>query len=254
MIKYIKNRETLCHKCLQDKEDIKNYSIYGRGYGSYFDNDNETVQLCSECRSGIEEDLDKWFNESCEYDGYYENYKYEEELCDFINELPIQGREIVVNQTSYGACAEHLDSQDWIDIELEIADDEVYKRNGMYSPSEIKAYEDRFPTCKHTYLKVWSDGSSGTRCSKHPFVSGNKDFTCSNNISTECYYCDDYEKKDVDYVHDVETQLIVKPKLVNMYEIFCPNCGSKMLKYKHQIKDEDDIYCDKCFKELVIEI
>lgn len=254
MIEYIENRETLCHNCLQDKEDIKSYSTYGRGYGSSFDNDNETVQLCSDCRKGIEEDLNKWFNESCEYDEYYENYKYEKEIIEFIDGLPIQGREIVVNQTSSGACSEYLDSQDWIDIELDIAGDEVYKRNGMYSPSERKAYKYRFPTCKHTYLKVWSDGSAGTRCSKHSFVSGNKDFTCSSNISSECYYCNDYEKKDENYVHEIETQLKVKPKLVDMYEIFCPNCGHKILKYKHEIEYEDVIYCDKCHKELVIEI
>lgn len=252
IIKYIENRDTLCHKCLQDKDDIKKYSTYGRGYGSKFDNDNETIQLCYECRKEIGEDLEKWFNEIPEYDEdeFYENYKYEEEIIDFIDKLPIQGREIVVNQTSSGACSYFLDSQDWIDIKLGIASDEVYKRNNLYSPSEIKAYKERFPTCKHTYLKVWSDGSSGTRCSMHSGVSGNKDFTCSSNISSECYYCDSYEKKGDEFIHRVEKELKIKPKLVSMYEAFCPTCGNKILEYKHKVEHCDFTYCNKCHQEL----
>lgn len=254
MVKYIENRETLCHKCLQDKEDIKQYDTYGRGYGSAYDNDCQTVQLCGECRHGIEEDLDKWFNEIGTYDedySYCEVYEYEDEIIKFIDSLPIQGREIVINQTSSDSW--YCSSQDWIDIELNKADDEVYKRNGMYSPSEIKAYEERFPTCKNTYLKVWSDGSSGTRCGINSMVSGNSDFTCSSNISAECYYCNNYEKKDENYIHHIEKQLIVKPKLINMYEIFCPNCGCKLLRYKHEVIDGHVVYCDKCYKELIVE-
>lgn len=139
IIKYIGNRRSLCHKCLEDKDNIKIYGIYHRGYGSLFDNDNETIQICDTCRKGIEVDLDKWINEipKC-IDGVMEEYKHEEKLVDFINNLPIQGREIVINQTSWGSCAENMDSQDWIDIELGIASDDVYKRNGMYTPSEMK--------------------------------------------------------------------------------------------------------------------
>lgn len=253
-MKYIKNTEDLCHKCLQEKSDIKTYSIYGRGYGSNFDNCNQYLQLCLECRKGIEEDLDKWFNENPEFDEYYEEYKYEENIINFIDNLPIQGREIVENQTSHGACAEYLESKDWIDIELGVASDKTYKKYGMYTPSEIKAYHDRFPTCKHTYLKVYSDGSAGTYCSKHIGVSGKKDFTCSSNISKECYYCNDYERKDKNFIHKVEKELLVEPTLVQMYEIFCPTCGHKILKYKYELEDGSKLYCNKCVQELSVNI
>lgn len=204
IIKYIENRNTLCHKCLKDSNDIKCYSIYGRGYGSIYDSYNKTVQLCKECRNDLERDLDKWFNEKPEYDNYTEIYKYEDKIKSFINSLPIQGREIVINQTSSGSFSYYCDSQDWIDIELNIANDEVYKRNGMYTPSEIKAYRERFPTCKNVYLKIWSDGSSSTKCKIHSWVSGTKNFTCNSNISKECYYCNYYEKKEENYIPDIE--------------------------------------------------
>lgn len=248
---YIKNREDLCHKCLESKDDIKVYSTYGRGYGSKYDNCNESVQLCNQCRHSIEEDLDKWFNETCEYEDYTETYKYEEKIIEFIKSLPVEGREIVENQTASGANAYYCDSQDWIDIELGIAEDEVYKRNGMYSPSEINAYKERFPTCKHVYLKVWSDGSTSSKCSIDSSVSGNGDFTCGLNICEECYYCDRYEKKDEFYQPRIEEQLIVQPKLVEMYEIFCPQCGTKMLKYKHELEDGDESFCDNCLQDLI---
>lgn len=252
-MKYIKNTENLCHKCLKEKEEIDIFSITNRGYGSRFDSCNYHIQLCKDCQSGIEDELNKWCNEIPADAGCYEEYYYEDNLIEFVNSLPLQGREIIQNQTSCGATY-NIDSQDFIDIELGIAPDETYKKYGMYSPSEIEAYHNRFPTCKHTYLKEFPGGSSITKCSKQSFVSGNSDFTCGIHISEECYYCEDYEKKEENFVHNVEKCIQIKPKLVQMYEIFCPTCGHKILKYKHSLEDEDTLYCNKCSQEIVANI
>lgn len=78
--------------------------------------------------------------------------------------MPIQGRELFENQCARGACSYPMESQDWIDVELGVAPDSIYKEYGMYSPSEIKAYEERFPTCENVYLKTYKDGSGSCRC------------------------------------------------------------------------------------------
>ncbi|GAA0715521.1 hypothetical protein GCM10008904_32460 [Paraclostridium ghonii] len=110
---YIKNTKKLCHKCLQKKEGIVKYEISKRGYGSKFDDDKITIQLCPDCDNLS---LYKWVNEKPQIDGYEETYKYEDDILNFINSLPIQGREIIYNQTNKKF---FIDSQEWIDRELE---------------------------------------------------------------------------------------------------------------------------------------
>ena len=73
-IKPVKYTKHLCFKCLKEHKHINNYSIYGRGYGSSFDNENTILQLCDECDN---KDLNDWFNEEPTYGEYWEDYKYE---------------------------------------------------------------------------------------------------------------------------------------------------------------------------------
>lgn len=247
-IKPVKYTEHLCFKCLKEHEHINKYSIYGRGYGSSFDNENTILQLCDECDN---KELNDWFNEESTYEEYWEDYKYEKNILDYVKTLPIQGRELFENQVSSGACSYNIDSQDWIDIELEIAPDEVYKRNGMYSPSEKKAYYDRFPTCKNVYLKIYSDGSSGCMCDFG--AHGNKDGSCESNIWNSCYKCKLYEKKNIDEkLKEVKDFNLTKEDIneVKMYEWTCPKCGEINHTYNYEYED----YCNKCNTHIDFEI
>lgn len=239
-IGYIKYSEKICFKCLKEKENINTYSIGYRGYGSGFDNFNSTIQLCDECNCN---DLEKWCNENPETEDYYEEYKYEDNIFEFIETLPIQGKELFKNQCSNGACAYHTESQDWIDIKLGIAPDEVYKKYGMYSPSERKAYEERFPTCENVYLKTYKDGSGECRCNFG--ARGEKDGSCGANISDGCFYCKHYKKKGFDFIRKVEEEkYIIKSKLkeVKMYQWTCECCGE--IIYTHTYSDS--FICPKC--------
>lgn len=257
-IKYIKYSEDLCFKCLNKKEDIKIYTLEGRGYGSIYDNVDSKIQLCPECRKNIDKDIEKWFNERPNTEQHYlEDYKYEKDISQFIKSLPIQGRELFENQISYGAGSYNIDSQDWIDMELEVADDIVYTRNSRYSPAEIKAYHDRFPTCKHTYLKIYPDGSGSTICKYNSYVFGNEDGSCDINICTECYYCNNYEKRNFDkYKIEVEKTLNVDYKVIDYIEVFCPTCGHKILLHKNNFiynNYDEEFCCGNCHQSLHID-
>lgn len=239
-IKAIAYNDKICFKCLNEKDNIHKYSIGYRGYGSGFDNFNSIIQLCDDCNCG---DMEKWCNETPEVNDYCEDYKYEGNIFEFINTLPIQGRELFINQCSDGACAYHTESQDWIDIELGIASDETYKQYGMYSPSEIKAYEERFPTCENVYLKTYKDGSGVCRCDYGAF--GEKNGSCGVNISDECFYCKHYKKKGFNFIRKVEEEkYIIKSKLkeVKMYQWTCEYCGE--IIYTHTYSDK--FVCSKC--------
>lgn len=235
--------ECLCFKCLKEKEKIKKYFVGYRGYGSSFDNFNSIIQLCEECDH---KDLQMWVDEKpTMIDDYCEDYKYEDDIWDFVNTLPIQGRELFDNQCSDGACSCHMESQDWIDIELEIAPDSLYKQYGMYSPSEIQAYKDRFPTCENVYVKTYKDGSSHCKCDYGAF--GDSDGTCGLNICDECYTCRRYKKKGFDFVYREEKQLYIEPsklKKIEMYEWTCEVCGEII----HTHTYSDTFSCPKCFQ------
>lgn len=243
-IKPVEYNEHICFKCLQEKENIHTYRIWGRGYGSIFDNDNTTLQLCDDCN---QEELETYFNEEPEIeDEYCENYKHEDDIVNFVKTLPIQGQELFNN-----TCASDnwLKPQDWIDIELKIAPDEVYKKYNMYSPNEIKAYKERFPNCKQVYKKVYADGSSGCRCDLGAF--GDKDGNASEyNYSDECYYCKQYGKR-IDDIEVVYETIIHKSdiKLVTMQEWVCPKCGN--INYTHEYL-EDDYSCERCFENFTL--
>ena len=255
----VQYQKDLCFKCLMSKPHIYSYSLGCRGYGSIFDGSVHRLQLCTDCVDEAKhEEINSWFNELPTYiQEYCEDYKFEENIRDYIdNELNIQGRELFWNQTSDGWNSYVVEPQDWIDMKLEVAEDEVYKMYGYYTPSEIKAYQERFPTCKHVYQKIYSDGSGGTRCRKNSFVSGELDGSCRLNICKECYYCDDYEKKDELFEMKTEQTYRVKGKVIKLIEYFCPNCGTRgtFNALKSSSYDVSYQFCKKCFAEIEVEI
>ncbi|MEL3959457.1 hypothetical protein NST17_20105 [Caldifermentibacillus hisashii] len=191
-VKPIENYKHICFMCLNKKTDIHTYSISGRGYGSDFDSFNSELQLCSECTP---KDIDVWFAETPEIkDGFFEIYKYEENILSFIEALPLQGQELFYNRLACEAGAYKMNSQDWIDEKLGILSDEAYENYGMYSPRQIKAYKKRFPTCEHPVNVVYSDQSKGCWC---PFGAyGEYGQEVGSNISEECFGCSHYKKRE----------------------------------------------------------
>lgn len=190
MTEAIENYENICFKCLKEKQ-IETFSLYRSNYGSSFDNNYTTLQICEDCKP---RDLGEWFNEEPEYNGHSENYKYEKNIIEFVKTFSIEGQELFWNRLAYGANADEMESQDWIDMKLGILPDEKYEEYGYYSPSKIKAYKERFPTCEHPVNRIWDDNSKGCWC---PFgASGNYGQKAGWNISDECYECEYYKLRE----------------------------------------------------------
>jgi hypothetical protein len=122
-----------------------------------------------------------------------EDYKYENNIYDFIETLPLEGKELFQNTCSSDGY--HMKAQDYIDMKLGILPDQKYKEYGMYSPSERKAYEDRFPTCEYPINRIWDDDSKGCAC---PFGASGEygQVIDEDNISKECYYCKYYKNRE----------------------------------------------------------
>lgn len=238
-IRAIEYSESLCFKCLKEKVDVRKHILPERGYGSDFDGTSSILQVCPECD---DKKLEECFNEKPTEIEYWEEYKLEDYIHNFIRTLPVQGRELFLNSCAKGWTADTIDSQDWIDIELEIADDNTYKKWGFYSPSEIKAYEDRFPTCVNVYKKEYSDGSSGCYC---PFgASGNGDGSCDINISDECYYCKNYKRKEDKNIKVIKESSLKREDLkkVEMLEWICNKCG----QFNYNFTYQDSFVCERC--------
>lgn len=185
------NKERLCYCCdtLQESEDEIHKLIIdkSRGYGSNFDECNVEIQLCPHCHK---EEYDSWFNEqSIVVDKYYEEYIYEDNITNLINSFILENQEYVWNHMDrYG-----VERQDWLDMKTSILPDEKYKEYGMYSPSEIKSYVERFPTCQHPINVVYNDGSKGCSC---PFGAlGHYGQEADINISMECHNCEHYNQR-----------------------------------------------------------
>lgn len=198
-IKAIHNTDCLCWKCLKkhDKDKIHIIEIEALGYNSRFDNLSTRIQLCDDCYNANPE---WWKLERMKPKGFEEFgsvYKYEKEIYQFIDALPLQSQQFVWNEYAYGANATyHMDAQDWIDYQLGILPHKKCREYGMFSPDEKQAYKDRFPTCQHPVVIIYNDGSDGSHC---PFGSSGeyKDGSVITdiNIYTACYKCRYYKKR-----------------------------------------------------------
>lgn len=191
------HRDKLCYCCdeVQENESrLHELRISGRGYGSSFDNFNSYILLCDKC---LKQKYKEWFNEHNDiYDDFNETYEHEKDIGDLVNSLPLENQEYFWNSNAYGASASIImDRQDWIDMKNGTMTDEKYKEYSMYSPSEKKAYKEKFPTCEYPVNKIYDDGSKGCWC---PFLAhgeyGQK--VDEHNTSIECYYCKYYKKRD----------------------------------------------------------
>ena len=182
--------ETICMKCLKNKATHTYYITY-RGYGSSFDDMDTKFQCCDECDRP---EYDEWFNEKEVMDDYVETYQYEDKIWDLIRSLPLESQELFENK--FDNRGWQMDSQDWIDYELDELPHEKCKEYGLYSSKDIEAYNSKFTTCEYVANVTWDDNSKSSWC---PFgASGNYDQKIDEcgNLSDKCTDCRFYKKRE----------------------------------------------------------
>lgn len=186
----------VCMKCLKNKA-THTYTIYGRGYGSIFDNFNSRFHLCDDC---AKEEYQEWTDERGEWDDKNfdgEEYQYEDNISNLIRSFPLEGKELFYNRFADGACAScGMKPQDWIDYELGELSHRKCKQYGRYSPQEITAYKERFPNCECVAINKYKDGSQGSSCPYGAF--GDKDGNIDLNIWDSCYMCTHFKPREGD--------------------------------------------------------
>ena len=124
--------KTLCMVCLKEKASHK-YKISCRGYGSLFDEDDTYWQCCNNCHK---DEYDIWANEQPKIEDYYEEYKYEDKILDFIHSLSLQSQELFFN--SFSSDGYNMVAQDWIDYKLDELPHEKCKEYGLIYNKNIK--------------------------------------------------------------------------------------------------------------------
>lgn len=130
-------QKNVCLKCLKktEKEHLHKIEIEELGFGSMFEGMSTHFHLCDECYDELDKDVwgmhvKKVFASEHGYDllenddyPIFEEYIYEDEMIRYIENLPIQSQEVILNQNAEGWKAKpKLESQAWINqkmLELE---------------------------------------------------------------------------------------------------------------------------------------
>lgn len=214
----LKDTKNLCYKCLQKKDKVHKIKIGGSGYGSSFDNFSTSLQLCDDCYKESTKDKPIWnmktvygdmhfsFGESKNNEYYKDRivnepidqrYEYDDEMIEYIHNLPLESRELVYNRNSYGALANYnMKPQDWIDFKLDELPHKKCKQYGFYSPQERNAYKERFPNCECVVINKYKDGSQGSSCPYGAHGDGNGNIGL--NTYSQCYVCTQYKPREGD--------------------------------------------------------
>lgn len=183
--------ETICMKCLK-KKATHTYYIRYRGYGSLFDDVNTKFQCCDDCDKP---EYDEWFNEKEVMHGYVETYQHEDEIFNFIYNLPLESQELFENRFDY--MAYKMDSQDWIDFKLNELPHERCKEYELYSPKDREAYITKFTTYEYVMNVTYDDNSKASWC---PFGANgdyNQKINECEDICDECTDCKLYKKREL---------------------------------------------------------
>ena len=202
-------------KCMNcNNKSTHEVKIGMMGWGSQFDNVSTQVNLCESCYSEHKEWWDlEIIQGKDEWDGC--KYKYEDEIFEYIDNMPVESQELFWN--TYASDG-HMKAQDWIDHTLGVLSHDKAKEYGLYSNQEMRAYDDRFPTCSEVIIKVHNDGSKGSFC--YMGARGNEEGKCGLNISHECYMCKSYKERP----ESIEIMSINErkefPELQHSYAVF----------------------------------
>lgn len=184
----IKNNKRLCHKCLEMHKNIKHFFIRDRLFGSEFDMEIIEIQLCNSCIKSLggKNFLKSVFNEKPIFeDKYIAKYKNENKLIDLLNDFPIQSREIIFNKNKIGIFPV-INSQDYIDMQLNKAPHETYEKYGFISPYD----NEKFLSCEHNELISHSSFCKYGACGdKFRLI-----FTKGNGTCATCEY---YKRKEL---------------------------------------------------------
>jgi len=177
--------ENTCFNCLQNTQ-VHKIRIPALGQGSKFKFFSTRLNLCLEC---LKQTNSNWWKleiiENKE-DWYELHYKYEKEILEFINQMPLSGQELFYARFGSGANSDLMRGQDWINYALGKLSHEKCNQYGYYSPEEIKAYQERFPLCDKIKSIIYENEEFKEynifklRC---PF--GAED----NQINSQCYEC-----------------------------------------------------------------
>lgn len=130
--KAIENPECICFKCLKNTI-IHTIQINQTGYGSNFDGLSTKIQLCDDCYKSTNPN---WWELKTipiqEYGEDFFEYEYENEILNFVNQMPLAGQELFWNRYVYGArVTYYMEAQDWIDYELGILSEEKCMEYGL---------------------------------------------------------------------------------------------------------------------------
>lgn len=233
-IKAIKNTDNLCYKCLKKKDNIHQIDIGSRGYGSYFDNFGTSLYLCDSCYNESTQEAPIWNMQALnENDIYDDSYLYDNEMYSYIDNLPLESRELVFNRNAYGSLVDcSMKPQDYIDYELDELPHKKCKQYGLYSPQEKAAYEERFPNCECVKIDKYKDGSQGSSCPYGAF--GDRDGNVGLNMYDECYMCSHYKPRngDIKVIDKVEEYYKnEKDRLIHMIQY----AGSRLAELEKDV-------------------
>lgn len=108
-----------CMNCLGELKGGIKKTIDMMGYGSIFDNYSTKIHLCGRC---YEDSPDIWglnvVDVSSEWGGSpgdFFAYEYEEEIYEYVSNMPIEGRELFWNRLGSGGSHFPMDPDEWID-------------------------------------------------------------------------------------------------------------------------------------------
>ena len=208
--------EKLCFKCLKEynPSDMTTIYIFDQGYGSLFDGFNSKLQLCPDCYNKCDTSMWSMEIQTDEENHSFKRYKYEDDIINYINKLPIEGKELVLNRYAWGNSVFSMTSQDWIDYNLKELSYDKCKEYGLISPEEKAAYEERFPKCKYPANFIFEDGSKTCYCAQGSY--GEYGQKIDDTLYMKCYNCPMFKKRT-----EKDILLELNEAEGNLYEIYC---------------------------------
>jgi len=193
----IENPENICFNCLQSFPQVHEIIIPAINHNSIFTNFSSRLYFCDKCLSLTNPE---WWKleiiKSYSEDNMMQlNYKYEKEILEFINQMPLAGQELFYARFGSGVRSDLIRGQDWIDYALDKLPHEKCKEYGYYSPQERKAYKERFHICDKIKIVIYEDKDKDLRC---PFGAyGNINGTYEgDHMHHQCYECKMFEIRD----------------------------------------------------------
>ena len=215
-IKALDYSENLCFKCLKEYDvcNMTTIHILDQGYGSIFDGFNSKLQLCPDCYNKCDTSMWSMEIQTDEQDHSFKKYKHEDDIINYINKLPIEGKELFLNRVAWGNSVFSMNSQDWIDYNLKELPHDKCKEYGLISPEEINDYKEKYPKCKYPVNIIDTDGTKCSYCPMGSFGKYNQEI--DDTLYMNCYNCALFKERTEE---DVLLELTTDEE--NLYKIYC---------------------------------